>query len=496
MQNYAGKLLMGGAVRTRQLRKTFQNFLLTMVCGFTTILVLKGSTGFENPSSFDDQLEPPAHSQNPYFFTNRHRPLIKSENLHSQNPYSFLTNRDRPLVNPYFLTNHDRSLHRLANAHSQIPDFPTNSDRPSSGLSSIRSELQHARFLAEVNNIIHISQAHDLADAVSTEKEFDSDSPDPNPNPESISTVYANPAPNPHLNLPEPEQSSTRYKPSILLVTGSQPFACGNPMGDHYLMKSLKNKMDYCRLHNLEIFYNMANLDPQMSGFWAKLPVIYTLMLAHPEKEWLWWVDSDAMITDMAFELPMDRYKDYNLVLHGWKELVYEEKNWVGLNTGSFLIRNCEWSLNLLEAWAPMGLKGKAREEAGKLLSKALTGRPKFEADDQSALIYLLNEQKSKWASKVYLENAYYLHGYWLIIVDKYEEMMERYHSGLGDERWPFVTHFVGCKPCSNNKLPLEEKCLEHMERAFNFADNQVLQFYGFHHEALNTHTLVKSTSH
>lgn len=55
------------------------------------------------------------------------------------------------------------------------------------------------------------------------------------------------------------------------------------------------------------------------------------------------------------------RYRDYNLVLHGWSDKVYEEKDWVGLNTGSFFIRNCQWSLDLLDAWATMGPKGKVQ---------------------------------------------------------------------------------------------------------------------------------------
>ena len=47
--------------------------------------------------------------------------------------------------------------------------------------------------------------------------------------------------------------------------------------------------------------------------------------------------------------------------------MVYDQKNWIGLNTGSFLLRNSQWALDLLDAWAPMGPKGKIREEAGKV---------------------------------------------------------------------------------------------------------------------------------
>ncbi|CAE6080928.1 unnamed protein product [Arabidopsis arenosa] len=276
-------------------------------------------------------------------------------------------------------------------------------------------------------------------------------------------------------------------KPRVLLVTGSAPKPCENPVGDHYLLKSIKNKIDYCRIHGIEIFYNMALLDAEMAGFWAKLPLIRKLLLSHPEIEFLWWMDSDAMFTDMVFELPWERYKDYNLVMHGWDEMVYDQKNWIGLNTGSFLLRNSQWSLDLLDAWAPMGPKGKIREEAGKVLTRELKDRPAFEADDQSAMVYLLATEREKWGGKVFLESGYYLHGYWGILVDRYEEMIENHKPGFGDHRWPLVTHFVGCKPCGKFGDYPVERCLRQMDRAFNFGDNQILHMYGFTHKSLGS---------
>ncbi|KAM1195211.1 hypothetical protein ACFX13_022244 [Malus domestica] len=276
-------------------------------------------------------------------------------------------------------------------------------------------------------------------------------------------------------------------KPRVLLVTGSSPKPCENPVGDHYLLKSIKNKIDYCRLHGIEVFYNFALLDAEMAGFWAKLPLIRKLLLSHPEVEFLWWMDSDAMFTDMAFEVPWERYKDHNFVMHGWNEMVYDDKNWIGLNTGSFLLRNCQWSLDILDVWAPMGPKGKIRDEAGKVLTRELKGRPVFEADDQSAMVYILAKGRDTWGKKVYLENGYYLHGYWGILVDKYEEMIENHHPGLGDHRWPLVTHFVGCKPCGKFGDYPVERCLKQMDRAYNFGDNQVLQMYGFEHKSLGS---------
>ena len=159
--------------------------------------------------------------------------------------------------------------------------------------------------------------------------------------------------------------STSNGRPRTLLVTGSQSSSCENPEGDHFLLKSVKNKLDYARLHNIEVFYNMAHLDQEMAGFWAKLPLLRKLMLTNPRVEWIWWLDSDALFTDMSFQVPLENYTDFNLVLYGFDDQVYRKKLWTGLNTGSFFLRNCQWSLDLLDAWAPMGPKGVIRNKAG-----------------------------------------------------------------------------------------------------------------------------------
>jgi hypothetical protein len=192
----------------------------------------------------------------------------------------------------------------------------------------------------------------------------------------------------------------------------------------------------------------------------------------------------------MAFEPPWERYERHNLVLHGWPAKVFEERSWVGINTGSFLIRNCQWSLDLLDAWAPMGSRGPVRDSYGELFARELSGRPPFEADDQSALVYLLLTQRGRWADRTFIESTYELNGFWEGIVDRYEELRRkgRPAGGLGDDRWPFVTHFVGCKPCRRyaDSYPAD-RCRRGMERAFNFADDQILRLYGFEHESFNT---------
>ncbi|CAL5441784.1 unnamed protein product [Camellia sinensis] len=387
--------------RGRQIHRTFNNIKITLLCGFVTILVLRGYIGVNLGTSNADAI-----NQNLLEETNRILAEIKS-------------GKD-----------------------------PSDSD----------SDNNNLIFDTDTNNVTFT-----LGPKITN---WDKD---------RKIWLHRNPEFPTHVN----------DKPRIMLVTGSRPNPCDNAIGDHYLLKATKNKIDYCRIHGIEIVYNMAHLDKELSGFWAKLPLIRRLMLSHPEVEWIWWMDSDALFTDMVFEIPLSKYKNHNLVVHGYPDLLFKEKSWIAVNTGSFLFRNCQWSLDLLDAWAPMGPKGRVREEAGKILTANLKGRPDFEADDQSALIYLLISQRKLWMNKVFLENSYYLHGYWAGLVDRYEEMIEKYHAGLGDERWPFVTHFVGCKPCGSFGDYPVEKCMSGMERAYNFADNQVLNLYGFRHRGL-----------
>ncbi|KAJ3683161.1 hypothetical protein LUZ60_013388 [Juncus effusus] len=325
------------------------------------------------------------------------------------------------------------------------------------------------------------------------------------------------------LNWLRLHPSFSSKKERVLMISGSQPRPCPSSEGDHLLLRFLKNKIDYCRIHGIELFYNTALLNPSMPTFWAKIPVIRAAMLAHPEADWIWWVDSDAIFTDMDFSLPLDRYKNHNFVVNGWPNLIYEAKSWVSLNAGVFLIRNCQWSFDFMEEWASMGPQSPDYEQWGKTLTSTFKDKVIPESDDQSGLVYLILTGKGNWRDKIYLENEYYFQGYWLEIVGKlenitarYEEMEKRGPAMLrrrhaervfvyyakartealekekewafnGPKGWkrPFLTHFTGCQPCSGdrNKNYSGDNCTEGMYKALNFADDQVLRVYGFRHE-------------
>jgi hypothetical protein len=202
------------------------------------------------------------------------------------------------------------------------------------------------------------------------------------------------------LHYPRGLNSSGRAVERVVMVSGSQSPPCKGAGGDNLLLRFLKNKVDYCRLHGVQLFYNTALLHPEMRSYWAKIPVVRATMLAHPEAEWVWWLDADAVLTDMDFSIPLHRYRDYNHVFYGWDREVYGAKSWVGLNAGVFLIRNCQWSLDFMGAWARMGPASPEYAEWGEVLQDTLKGKADNESDDQSALVYLLLKNRNKWGAK------------------------------------------------------------------------------------------------
>ncbi|CAN6381458.1 unnamed protein product [Urochloa humidicola] len=328
----------------------------------------------------------------------------------------------------------------------------------------------------------------------------------------------------------------------VVMVSGSQPEPCKAPGGDHLLLRFLKNKVDYCRLHGIELLYNDALLEPSMVAYWAKIPAVRAAMVAHPDAEWVWWVDADAVLTDMDFSLlPLlsttGRYAGSNLVLYGWPKEVYENRRWLGLNAGVFLLRNCQWSLDLLDEWARMGPAYPDHAAWGRKVKAALTDRESDVACDQSALAYMLATGKERWGEKTHLAADFYFQGYFAEIVGKLPGVAARYAAverraggtvlrrrhaemehlryaaarnaavrgaagggvpgpdGGGQSGWrrPFVTHFTGCNPCGGRRNPMysRELCEGGMRRALAFADDQVLRAYGFRHAGQRNESIV-----
>ncbi|KAJ7541040.1 hypothetical protein O6H91_10G063400 [Diphasiastrum complanatum] len=112
---------------------------------------------------------------------------------------------------------------------------------------------------------------------------------------------------------------------------------------------------------------------------------------------------------------------------------IHPNRNWEAANNSRWALMGPKGSIRTEAGklpnsrWALMGPKGSFRTAARKLPTKSVAGRPEFKEANQSALIQLLVSQKSVWK----------------------EHMTENHDPGYGDDRWPFTTQFVGCKPCS-----------------------------------------------
>ncbi len=100
------------------------------------------------------------------------------------------------------------------------------------------------------------------------------------------------------------------------------------------------NKASYCRRHGYTWLPFNAGFDPSRPVAWSKIMFIRRHLADY---DWLMWSDADSAITNPAIRLE-------NLVNRAGDLFITSDG--VGLNSGSFLIRNCAWSQGFLrEAW-------------------------------------------------------------------------------------------------------------------------------------------------
>ena len=131
-------------------------------------------------------------------------------------------------------------------------------------------------------------------------------------------------APDPSLRPMARCLSKTCDSTNLLLVTAFSPGACRSEHGDHQQLQTLKNKLDYANIHGYQLHVGMDQASSLLKGPWNKVALMRKLM-EHRSVEWLFWMDADALITDMSFVFPIERYKDYNLVMWGQEHQTYVE---------------------------------------------------------------------------------------------------------------------------------------------------------------------------
>jgi hypothetical protein len=98
------------------------------------------------------------------------------------------------------------------------------------------------------------------------------------------------------------------------------------------------NKADYCRRHGYAWLPFREGFDSSRPVAWSK---ILFLRRHLADYDWLMWSDVDSAITNPALGLE-------SLVKRAGDLLI--TRDGTGLNSGSFLIRNCAWSHRFLQA--------------------------------------------------------------------------------------------------------------------------------------------------
>jgi len=99
------------------------------------------------------------------------------------------------------------------------------------------------------------------------------------------------------------------------------------------------NKKAYAKKHGYDIYLHHEKLDLTRPAAWSKILAIERHL---DDYEWIFWSDADSLIMNDDIKLESIIDNNYNFI-------ITQEANKKNLNTGSFLIRNCEWSKQLLK---------------------------------------------------------------------------------------------------------------------------------------------------
>ncbi|KAK9387549.1 galactosyl transferase GMA12/MNN10 family-domain-containing protein [Lipomyces mesembrius] len=138
-----------------------------------------------------------------------------------------------------------------------------------------------------------------------------------------------------------------------------------------------ENREDYCAFHGYT--YQFTNITQFHSDdrppVWSKIPAIQQAFELHPDAEWVWWLDTDAIIMtpsldlaqhvlspeamkkriayDAPFMLPNGKESGFkvsrDLDLSKVDAVVSQDHN--GVNAGSILFRRSDWTFAFLDMW-------------------------------------------------------------------------------------------------------------------------------------------------
>ena len=119
---------------------------------------------------------------------------------------------------------------------------------------------------------------------------------------------------------------------------------------DHIYHLRIANFLTYCILHNYTlIMYNTSyddDLQPFPLHFSKPFILRHLLKDVNPNLKWVFWIDFDTIFPDCSLSLNniIRKYDSYNLLISGINSSQF--------NSGVFGLKNCQWTIYLLEKWS------------------------------------------------------------------------------------------------------------------------------------------------
>jgi hypothetical protein len=117
--------------------------------------------------------------------------------------------------------------------------------------------------------------------------------------------------------------------------------AVKNRFNHYYYRRSLEDKHDYSLKHGYGMIAQTVALDQQREIAWSKIKLVQNHLFSSKTKHhWTWLVDLDTLIMNPNITLEGIVDPSYDIVIS-------EDCN--GLNTGSILFRNSDWTRRFLD---------------------------------------------------------------------------------------------------------------------------------------------------
>lgn len=102
-----------------------------------------------------------------------------------------------------------------------------------------------------------------------------------------------------------------------------------------------QNKVIYAKKHGYQTFCRSESFREGSKMIFQKIWFIKEMMEEHPEIEWFWWTDTDAMITNFSTRIEDRVFSSHHFIL---------AVDINGTNAGSFLIRNTPEGRGVIDA--------------------------------------------------------------------------------------------------------------------------------------------------